>query len=212
MLAQTGTKTVGPHHVPSSGKSVVVASVVQPGGAVAEQSLNPAARTTAGTVTKPKQKGSVVKPAGAGSQAHGRGKQTPVKGTASGAQQRPKKEVAKKEEPLGAVKGEVPELILPPLHDSDWESSEEELPFLGGALPPGGQALSRGSTSSSGSEDNADTNPSSVNITPKFLANISVPVGVALGDGGRGTGGGDGLGTEKAPSAWLSISSSDSEP
>lgn len=124
VLTQGGTKT-GPHHVPSSGKSVVVASVVQPSGVVAE----PSTRTTAGIITKAKQKGS-VKPVASGSQAHGRGKQTLVKGTASAAQ-KPKKDVVRKEEQLGVVRGEVPALILPPLHDSDWESSDEELPFLG---------------------------------------------------------------------------------
>ena len=209
-----GAKT-GPHHVPSSGKSVVVASVVQSSGAVIEQSLNPARPA----ITKPKLKGNVklakVSPsAGGGSQTHGRGKQTLVKGTTTGPQrQTKKKEVVQKEELLGAVKGEVPELILPRLHDSDWESSEEEMPFLGGSLPPGDRTLSHCSASSSESEDTADANPSSVNITPKFLANINVSVGKTVGEEleAGGSDSGDRLEMEKAPSAWLAISSSDSE-
>ena len=196
MLPQAAPKATS-LAVTSSGASVVVASVVQAGRIEAVSVGVGVASSTGqqsvgvGPQNVSRQSGTIPAPPSA---VHAK---EPRHGGSTAVRSR-----SKKTRPRSS---RLPAAMFP---TSDWESSDEELPFLHSSLPrPPGS--SKGSTSSWQSSDSegGGAPPSSISATPTFLANLSV--GAALGERLSGSEGEGGKFQTVPP--WLSANSSDSD-
>lgn len=124
------------------------------------------------------------------------------------------KELSDSKKKKRASKAPQQPLTAATFQESDWESSDEEMPFLDSSLLPGDRKSSRESTSSwqSSESDDNDPNISSTAITTSnFLANISMEEGLGGERFEASESDADGFDFHQGPPAWLSDSSSNSD-